>query len=171
MEIIRAIMLNLLAIVFLTTLLDLLLPESSLRGYVKMTMGFFVVLTMLQPAMQLIHPDGMLQQWQLTAPAMEGEFVMVQSESYEAQQKKMEQLYQQKLEEQITSLLLLSTELKQFAVECEVEGNYLRQIRVRIPAEERVDTSRIVQALGGYYGLSSEQILVTGGEAEQNGVE
>ncbi len=41
METLRAMMLNILVMIFLTTLLDFLLPEGSLRGYVKMTMGFF----------------------------------------------------------------------------------------------------------------------------------
>ena len=65
MELIRTVMLNVIAIVFFTTLLDALLPDGSMRSYLKMAMGFFVVLTFLQPVMQLLQPDGMLQQWQL----------------------------------------------------------------------------------------------------------
>lgn len=171
METIRAIMLNLIAIVFLTTLLDLLLPEGSMRGYVKMTMGFFVVLTLLQPVMQMIHPEGMLQQWQMTVPAVSEDAMAVQGNLYEEQQRKMDQLYQEKLEEQITSLLLLSTELEQFAVECDVAKQCLQQIRIRIAAEEPADYSRIAQALGGYYGLASDQILITTGEVEHHALE
>ena len=70
METIRTMMLNLLLIVFLTMLLDLLLPEGNMRGYIKMTMGFFVVLTLLQPIVQIARPEGMLQQWQLSVPTM-----------------------------------------------------------------------------------------------------
>ena len=71
METLRTVMLNILAIVFLTTLLDMLLPEGSLRSYVEMTMGFFVVLTLLQPVVRLAAPDQMLAQWQLLAPALQ----------------------------------------------------------------------------------------------------
>lgn len=58
MDALRAVMLNVLVIVFLTTVLDLLLPDGTMRRYVKMTMGFFVVLTLLQPVMQLVQPEG-----------------------------------------------------------------------------------------------------------------
>lgn len=73
METIHTVMLNILVIVFLTTVLDLLLPESAMRGYIKMAMGFFVVLTILQPVIQLAAPEAILQQWQLSVPASVGE--------------------------------------------------------------------------------------------------
>ena len=166
METIRVMMLNLIGIVFLTTLLDLLLPESSMRGYVKMTMGFFVMLTVLQPLVQLVHPDGMLQQWQLRIPAMDRETVAVQSEIYEEQCRQIDQLYQEKLNGQITSLLLLFTEQEQITVACEVENQCLKKILVQLPSAELDAVGRISQALSGYYGLDAEQIIITTGEAE-----
>lgn len=164
MELIRTVMLNVILIVFLTTLLDLLLPDGSLRSYVKMTMGFFVVLTLLQPVMQLIEPDGMLQQWQMTLPAItderRGDAVAVQGELYEQQQRQIDQLYQEKLNEQIRSLLLLSTELEQMQVNCTVEEQTLKEIEIVVAQDASIDTARIAAALNGYYGLASEQIVV-----------
>ncbi len=161
MELIRTMMLNVILIVFLTTLLDLLLPDGSMRSYVKMTMGFFVVLTLLQPVMQLLQPDGILQQWQITMPAVDGELMAVQGTNYEEQQRQIDQLYQDKLNEQIESLLLLSTELNQLHVDCTVEEQSLKQIQIFTAPGEQVEAARISQALSGYYGLDSGQIIVT----------
>ncbi len=181
MELIRTVMLNVVLIVFVTTLLDLLLPDGSMRGYVKMTMGFFVVLTLLQPVMQLVEPDGMLHQWQMTIPSVgeeiSGEAVAVQGDLYEAQQRQFDQLYQQKLNEQVKSLLLLSTDLETFQVNCTVEEQTLKQIEITAATEEQTDGERIIQALSGYYGLAAEQILIketfidSEGKVEQLAVE
>ena len=72
METVRVVMINLLVMIFFTTVLDLLLPEGSLRSYLKMTMGFFVMLTLLQPVLQLADPDNMAQKWQLSVPTVAG---------------------------------------------------------------------------------------------------
>ena len=171
METIRVIMLNILAIVFVTTLLDLLLPESTMRGYVKMVMGFFVVLTLLQPVMQLAHPDNLLAGWQLSVPTISGDVTAVQGDVYEAQQRQLEQMYQEKLEEQVTSLLLLSTTLETFTVQCNVEAQCLQQIVITVTEVESMDTARIAQALSGYYGLAEEQIIIRTEEEAIHGME
>lgn len=172
MEALRAVMVNILVIVFLTTLLDLLLPEGSLRGYVKMTMGFFVVLTLLQPILQLVQPDNLLQQWQLAVPEREaGDSLTVEGAVYEARAAQLEQLYGEKINEQVRALLLLTTDLEQVQVDSVVEDQCLRQIRVQISATDGVDASRVAQALSGYYGLAAEQILVETEETGVHGVE
>ena len=163
----RAVMLNVLVIVFLTTVLDLLLPDGTMRRYVKMTMGFFVVLTLLQPVMQLVQPEGMLQQWQLSLPTLTAEGSLpAQGDVYARQRQQMEQLYAEKLEEQVASLLLLATSLEEFTVDCTVKEQCLQQIRIRIPVGTAVDRQRMIQALSGYYGIGTGQIQIETEEAE-----
>ena len=163
----RAVMLNVLVIVFLTTVLDLLLPDGTMRRYVKMTMGFFVVLTLLQPVMQLVQPEGMLQQWQLSLPTLTAEGSLpAQGDVYARQRQQMEQLYAEKLEEQVASLLLLATSLEDFTVDCTVKEQCLQQIRIRIPVGTAVDRQRLIQALSGYYGIGTGQIQIETEEAE-----
>lgn len=170
MELIRIVMLNVLAIVFFTTLLDILLPEGSMRVYLKMAMGFFIVLTLLQPIMQIAEPDGMLQQWQLKLPEVGLEALPVQGELYE-QQKKIDDAYRQKLEEQIKAMLLLSSDIEFFDVSCMVKDYVLQQITITVSPEYEVDSSRIVQALSGYYGLKAAQICIQNREAEYGAME
>ena len=55
MEWIRTIMLNIVILVFFSAVLDFLLPEGSFRSYIKMAIGVFLVLTILQPVMQLLQ--------------------------------------------------------------------------------------------------------------------
>ena len=57
MELIRAIVLNLITFVFFAAILDFLLPDSSFRSYIKMAMGVFIVLTILQPVMQILQTN------------------------------------------------------------------------------------------------------------------
>ena len=172
MEMLRAMMLNILVMIFLTTMLDLLLPEGSLRGYVKMTMGFFVVLTLLQPVMQLANPEAMLAQWQLALPeTTAADSIAVEGEVYQKQVQQLEQLYSEKLNEQVRSLLLLTTDLEQVQVESAVEEQCLQQLHVQIPAGAEIDKERIAQALSGYYGLAAEQITVETEEANADGLE
>ncbi len=172
MELLRMVMLNVIAIVFLTTLLDILLPESSsMRGYLKMAMGFFIVLTLLQPVMQIFHPGGMLQQWQLAFPAVSPETIPVQGQLYEEQQHKIDAAYQQKLEEQVQALLLLSSEMEDFDVCCTVDGYILQEITIAVPSGCRMDTERLTQALSGYYGLEPAQICIEQRGAEYSALE
>ena len=172
METIHTVMLNILVIVFLTTVLDLLLPESAMRGYIKMAMGFFVVLTILQPVIQLAAPEAILQQWQLSVPASVREnSLAVQSPVYEQQQKELEQLYTEKLNGQVYSLLLLTTELENFRVDCSVSDQCLQQIQVWVPDTEKLDCSRIQQALSGYYGLNTDQIIIARARGASDGLE
>ena len=172
MDALRAVMLNVLVIVFLTTVLDLLLPDGTMRRYVKMTMGFFVVLTLLQPVMQLVQPEGMLQQWQLSLPTLTAEGSLpAQGDVYARQRQQMEQLYAEKLEEQVASLLLLTTSLEDFTVDCTVKEQCLQQIRIGIPAGTAVDRQRLMQALSGYYGISAGQIQIETEEAESDELE
>lgn len=170
MELVRGVMLNMIIMVFVTTLLDLLLPNGSMRRYVKMVMGFFVVLTLLQPVIQLVSPDNFLNNWQLTLPEMSDNAITAQGE-LETAQKQVDRLYQQKVEEQITALLLLSSEWKQFTVHCVVENACLQQVVITVIDEEVLDRERMMQALCSYYGLEAEQILVKLEEEMVYGVE
>jgi len=160
---------NVLFLVFVTTLLDLLLPEGSLRGYLKMTMGFFIVLTLLQPVVQLADPQNMLQAWQLsTAHLIEDNSLQVEGMDFTQQEKALEAMYREKLCQQVQSLLLLTTDVEPQRVDCIVEDSCLQEIHLWLSGHA-VDQDRIRRALSGYYGLDARQIIFE--EAEENGLE
>lgn len=55
MEVLRNIVQSILIIILLTTLLEMLLPEGDMRSYVRLVMGLFVIMTVLNPVLVLFH--------------------------------------------------------------------------------------------------------------------
>lgn len=55
MEILRNIVQNILIIILLTVLLEMLLPEGDMRRYVRLVMGLFVIMAVLQPVLSFFH--------------------------------------------------------------------------------------------------------------------
>ncbi|MCH5584182.1 stage III sporulation protein AF [Shimazuella sp. AN120528] len=59
-------------IIFIATFIDLLLPSSSLERYVKLIMGLIIIVSILQPVLQLVlHEDKWLKVSTLLAPALD----------------------------------------------------------------------------------------------------
>lgn len=54
MEIIKDLVRNIVVIVLLTTFLDLLLPSSSMQRFVKVVMGLFILMSLLNPVLELL---------------------------------------------------------------------------------------------------------------------
>ena len=52
---IRIIMLNIVGLVFFAAVMEFLLPNSSFRNYIKMTVGVVIVLTILQSVAELLQ--------------------------------------------------------------------------------------------------------------------
>lgn len=58
MEILLSMVRNLVIIIMLATLLELVMPPGKLRPLVQMTVGFFVIITILNPVLTLMfHPE------------------------------------------------------------------------------------------------------------------
>jgi stage III sporulation protein AF len=59
-------------IIFIATFIDLLLPSSSLERYVKLIMGLIIIVSILQPVLQLILRDDKWSEFSaLFAPALQ----------------------------------------------------------------------------------------------------
>ena len=52
---IRIILLNIVGLVFFAAVMEFLLPNSSFRNYIKMTVGVVIVLTILQSVAELLQ--------------------------------------------------------------------------------------------------------------------
>ncbi|WP_028775623.1 stage III sporulation protein AF [Shimazuella kribbensis] len=61
-------------IIFIATFIDLLLPSSSLERYVKLIMGLIIVVSILQPVLQLVlREDKWSELSALFAPALQND--------------------------------------------------------------------------------------------------
>lgn len=59
-------------IIFIATFIDLLLPSSSLERYVKLIMGLIIIVSILQPVLQLVlHEEKWSKLSELLAPAVD----------------------------------------------------------------------------------------------------
>ncbi|MCL1919056.1 MAG: stage III sporulation protein AF [Peptococcaceae bacterium] len=65
METLKGLVANLAFILLLATFLEMLLPNTSMRGFVRLVMGFFVIAAVLQPVTGLlkIPLDDILHAW------------------------------------------------------------------------------------------------------------
>jgi len=59
---------NVAIIILLTTFLDMLLPNNNMQRFIKVVMGLFVMLAILNPIISLLDKDLELSAWQLSVP-------------------------------------------------------------------------------------------------------
>lgn len=66
MEALKALVQGIVVIVLLTTFLDLLLPSSSMKPYIKVVMGLFILVSILSPLLDLLlgNQDFEVFAWQ-----------------------------------------------------------------------------------------------------------
>lgn len=169
----RELVVNVLVIIFLTTVLDLLLPGGQMQPFIRMVMGLFVLVTLLQPLLQLVNDDSWLDSWILTENlTADGESVMAQGEDLYAQaNEEVLRTYEGQLEKQIGSLVLLLDDVEQCRAEVllsadERLGNVARIEAVTIYIDK--DPHALGQAVEekaqalicGYYDLAAETVKV-----------
>ena len=175
---------NVICIIFLTTAADLLLPASQLKGFVRLVMGLFVIITLLEPIGRLLHSEALLG-WMLPG---EGdtyqESIMAQSETYENYlgEQTVAQ-YETRLAQQIKGLLSLVSEIEscevQVAVEpVQAEGALGEMEHVTLWLTAKTETEqpalgeKIAGLLANYYGLPKEQLDIhwtEGGDGHEAG--
>src|SRR5690554_5548028 len=72
---------NVAIIILLTIFLDMLLPNNSMQRFVKVVMGLFVMVAILNPIINLFNSDFELSAWQLASlPEHKVETVLAQGE-------------------------------------------------------------------------------------------
>jgi stage III sporulation protein AF len=61
MDVLTEIVRNLLAIIILTSLLELVLPDGSIKPFVRFAIGLFIIIAVLSPALAYIYDDKNFQ--------------------------------------------------------------------------------------------------------------
>ena len=168
----RELLINVLVIIFLTTILDLLLPNGKMQPFIRMVMGLFVLITILQPILKLVNDDSWLDAWILTDNfSTNEESIMVQGESlYERSSEMVLSEYQEQMEKQISGLVYLVDGVNDCRTEItatsdERLGNLaqIEQVTVYIEGDfaniEQVE-EKIKKMIASYYTLAEEKIEV-----------
>jgi len=126
MDVIRELVRNIAIIVVLTGLLEMLLPISNMQRFVKVIMGLFIIVTMLNPILGLVKKE---LAFQVSGPvaAKNGELAGIlekgQAISRESQKQAISQ-YEDKLSQQVLAVAQM------------VPGVKLEQAKVRVKQEK-----------------------------------
>lgn len=127
MEVLKELVRNIVVIVMLTAFLDMILPSSSMRPYVKMVMGLFILVTLLNPVLNLILHDREFEvfAWQeYGATATGNSTVQHDSERLlSVNQKLFMENYGRRLEIQMESLAKLVEGVDTVRVGVELQGS------------------------------------------------
>ena len=122
MQALHTLVRNLVVILLLATFLEMLLPNKSMRGFVQMVMGLFVISAVLAPITTFLHTplEMEIPAWTATTPqdlpaiATEGQGLKLARDAVQEQ-------YRQILVNQIKALALSSDGVKGAEVDIEFE--------------------------------------------------
>ncbi|MFW6238492.1 MAG: stage III sporulation protein AF [Bacillota bacterium] len=127
---------KLVIIVLLTNFLQLLLPEGELRKYVRVVMGFFIIIIFLSPLAELLSsdPSGLFQLFP-AEEAGEGWENIEESGSRveDSNQKLLREEYEERAGEQIERVLKLEFPDRRREVAVEMDEEYsIRKVSVNL---------------------------------------
>lgn len=145
---------NVAIIILLTTFLDMLLPNNSMQRFIKVVMGLFIMLAILNPVISLFTEDYELSAWQLASlPEYKVETVLAQGEKIAKIQEDQALVeYKNRIEKQIEALVKLVPNVA--FVKCEVIVEPIEKIGaiakiekaiVWITQGEKIDAQQVVK--------------------------
>ena len=178
MELVRTVMLNVIVLVFFATVLDLLLPDGSFRSYIKMAMGFFTVLVLVQPAINLLQHDYTayfeeippIEQAALAESADAVNHISGYDSTMPAYTAQAEAQYAAQTVRQIEALLLLG-DYDVHGVQCcftaadDTANQRKLMIQIQMCEAYQEKQEQIRTAISGYFGLDIAQVQIEWMEA------
>ena len=180
MELVRTVMLNVIVLVFFATVLDLLLPDGRFRSYIKMAMGFFTVLVLVQPAVNLLQHDYTayfeeippIEQAALAESADAVNHISVYDSTMPAYTAQAEAQYAAQTARQIEALLLLGDYDVHDVQCCFTEADdttnqrkLMIQIQIQMCEAYQEKQEQIRTAISGYFDLDIAQVQIEWMEA------
>lgn len=126
MEVFKNLIRDIVLIILLTTFLDMLLPSNKMRTYLKMVMGLFILVSILNPLLNLLVRQQNIEvfAWKQDYTSALDDKSVRQSQHKLAQVTEQEILeaYAQRLEAQMSALLKLIDGVADAKVKAEIKG-------------------------------------------------
>ncbi len=121
---------NLITIVIFANILEMLLPDSAMRKYVKVVMGFFILLTLLNPLLNILDVNlTVFSVFDDYSDRRQQQIIHNSGKSLEQQNHQLAlQTYQKQLEQQIKALILTQPEIEDV------------QVRVKADQQGKIET-------------------------------
>lgn len=120
MEALKELVRSLAAIIILTSLMEMVLPNSKMKSYVRLMLGLFVIVIILNPVLAFLGTSGEFssQAWVEPAEDQQLEEIMANAQDLSVQSRDMVlEDYAVKVEQQIAALVMLSPEVSAAQVE------------------------------------------------------
>lgn len=125
MEVIKELVRNIVLITLLTAFLDMLLPSSNMRPYLKMIMGLFIIVTVLNPVLNFLshHEEFEVFAWQQDNSAVSDEVIRREGEELAAiNQGLFLQEYARRIEVQMAALCRLIPGVADIEIRVKLKG-------------------------------------------------
>lgn len=114
MEIIKSIIRNIIVIIILASFLEMLLPSSPMKRYVKLVMGLFIMVTILGPILSLVDKNYSFElgSYQINSDEQINDILKKAKNISETNKQKAKEEYQLVLSKQIQGIAQLNEGLK-----------------------------------------------------------
>ncbi len=167
----KELLINVTVIIFLTTVMDLLLPKSNMKAFIRMALGLFIIVTILSPILDLQQKDAWLDSWILTDNlTYDSESVMAAGEHLKAQNEtRVLEEYKLKLERQINGLVYLADDVTDCRTDVELsmeerlgEMGKIKKVRIylRDASASGEVAAKVKKMICAYYDLNEHLVEV-----------
>mgnify|MGYP000968193433 CR=1 FL=1 len=155
MSVLTELVRNIMLIILLTSFLDMIMPSHSMQRFVKVVMGLFVLIAILNPILNLINKEQALAAfvWQ-EEELYEAQFnsVLEQGEHFQrVNQEILWETYQRKIEKQMETLVLT------------VDGVEKAEVQVKLDQTVNKECPELFQEVFVLIGVSNKDEEKEGG--------
>lgn len=118
MEILQEMVRNIVVIVLITTFLDMLLPSSNMQRFVKVIMGLFILVSLLNPVIYLLDKNEEFEvlAWQYQGAEVDENILTKSKELETVNDMLLHENYVKRLERQIEALVKLVEGVKEATI-------------------------------------------------------
>jgi stage III sporulation protein AF len=171
MDVIAEIVKNLLVIIIMSSFLEIMLPDGTIKPFVRFAIGLFILIAVLSPTLSFLFNDKNFQ-ISVWDDRVDGHIPQeIQASGQKIQQQiagKSSELMKGKLEGQISAVAILVPGVDDVHTEVSVgEDGSLQRLQLMVrPSSPQSETEqkeiqrKILQVMSNLYGLKGENIKI-----------
>ncbi|WP_027340168.1 stage III sporulation protein AF [Halonatronum saccharophilum] len=178
MNVLRDWVRNIVLVILFANFIEILLPNSQMRKYVKVVMGFFIILVILNPLLSILEfGSGDYNIFESSiddAPSFQR--ILSKGERMREEDSQVRSDYKLALSKQIRAIIRLNTDVENIGVDIELgSANNIEQVVIRgedkrvIPVEVNLEEEAnkeeskdkdLKELIASLYGLSPNKVKV-----------
>ncbi len=124
-EIIKGWIINIVTIILILSFLEILLPDSKMKKYINLILGFIVMLVILGPIINVLNNNGELQQdvFSISGQLSKNEYAFINSNIENRQEEQLASLYKERIKQDIVYRVESRYDVKVTEVYIELEDS------------------------------------------------